>query len=101
MRQRGFVQAEGCAENILLLNNVIGMCKRNKKTLAVVFIDFAKAFHTVTHKHLWAVLEERGVDGHIVKLLKSLYQDCWTRINNKSGSTKKIGMKVGVKQGAP
>ena len=46
-RQKGFIKAEGCAENVVVLNCLIRQHKVNKKPLGVVLIDFAKAFDSV------------------------------------------------------
>jgi len=50
-RQRGFIASPGCSENTLLAG-VMKMSKTKKRSLAVVFVDFAKAFDTVSHEHL-------------------------------------------------
>ena len=42
------------------------MSKEMKTPLAMVYIDFAKAFDSVSHKHIKAVLEERSVDPAMV-----------------------------------
>lgn len=47
------------------------MAKREGRSLAIVFIDFAKAFDTESHCHMLEILTRRGVD----KLLCHLVQD--------------------------
>jgi hypothetical protein len=49
-RQR--VEAPGCSENGFLLQRIQKHVKRNRKRLSVVFLDLAKAFDTVSHKHI-------------------------------------------------
>uniref|UniRef100_A0A672Y8Q6 ribonuclease H n=1 Tax=Sphaeramia orbicularis TaxID=375764 RepID=A0A672Y8Q6_9TELE len=100
-RQRGFIKAPGCAENLLLLKGVLELCKQEKKSIAVVFIDFAKAFDTVSHSHIDAVLERRGVDELIKGIIKNSYKHCYSRIQTVKGPSKKIFIRVGVKQGDP
>uniref|UniRef100_A0A673B3A2 Reverse transcriptase domain-containing protein n=1 Tax=Sphaeramia orbicularis TaxID=375764 RepID=A0A673B3A2_9TELE len=100
-RQRGFVKAPGCAENLLILKGLMESCKKEKKSAAVVFIDFAKAFDTVSHSHIDAVLEQRGVDELIRGIIKNSYRRCYSRIQTAEGPLKKIFLKVGVKQGDP
>lgn len=43
-RQKDFIESPGCSENLMLLEGMIKMSKREKKTLAVNFIDFTKTF---------------------------------------------------------
>lgn len=68
-RQRGFIESPGCSENLAILHGIIKLSKRHKKPLCAVFIDFAKAFDTVSHLQIWEVLQRRGVDEHIREII--------------------------------
>ncbi|XP_037313312.2 uncharacterized protein LOC119205528 [Pungitius pungitius] len=98
-RQRGFISSPGCSENLMLLNGCMNLSKQGKCSLAVVFIDFAKAFDTVSHEHLLSVLAQMGLDQHMVELVRDSYDGCETKVLCQEGSTPGIAMKVGVKQG--
>ncbi|NXE70981.1 PO21 protein, partial [Calcarius ornatus] len=74
-RQRGFICASGCAENLKLLQLVVKTAKREHKHLGVVFVDIAKAFDTVCHQHVLESLVQRGVDSHVVKLVREMQRD--------------------------
>ncbi|KAK9535952.1 hypothetical protein VZT92_005783 [Zoarces viviparus] len=100
-RQRGFIAAPGCADNLMILEGVIKNGKCSGNTTAVVFIDFAKAFDTVSHEHMLTVLRQKGLDDHIVNLIKNSYEGCSTTVKCIEGTTGNIGMRVGVKQGDP
>uniref|UniRef100_A0A3Q3MZ22 Reverse transcriptase domain-containing protein n=1 Tax=Mastacembelus armatus TaxID=205130 RepID=A0A3Q3MZ22_9TELE len=100
-RQRGFIAASGCSENLAILAGLLQQCKRERSTLAVVFIDFSKAFDTVSHKHVEEILLRRGVDELIRGLIRDAYKGCHTRITTKGRETPKIYLRVGVKQGDP
>ncbi len=101
VRQRGFLETPGCSENLSILEGVIKLSKREKKPLAVVFIDFAKAFDSVSHNHIQAVLARRRIDELFRQLIRDSYRGCFTRVNTKGGKTAKILLKRGVKQGDP
>ncbi|NXP69444.1 POLR protein, partial [Chloropsis cyanopogon] len=79
-RQRGFIRAAGCSENLKLLQNIIRTAKREHRPLGVVFVDIAKAFDTVSHQHILHVLQQRGVDPHIIGLVSNMYKDISTYI---------------------
>ncbi|NWI48640.1 POLR protein, partial [Picathartes gymnocephalus] len=79
-RQRGFIRAAGCSENLKLLQNIIWSAKREHRPLGVVFVDIAKAFDTVSHQHILHVLQQRGVDPHIVSLVNDMYENIRTYI---------------------
>ncbi|NWZ60955.1 PO21 protein, partial [Haliaeetus albicilla] len=60
-----------------------------------------KAFDTVSHHHLIAVLKQKGVDHHIITLITNMYQNTRTRIAMKNEQSDPIGIQIGVKQGDP
>ncbi|NXO67932.1 POLR protein, partial [Phainopepla nitens] len=80
-RQRGFIRASGCAENLKLLQLVGKHAKREQKDLGVVFVDIAKAFDTICHQHIVEGLVQRGVDPHVIRLVSEMYRNIWTYIS--------------------
>ncbi|NWR96002.1 POLR protein, partial [Furnarius figulus] len=80
-RQRGFIQAPGCSENLKLLQILIQHAKKDHKELAVVFVDIAKAFDTVSHEHIFSGLRQKGVDEHIIRLINNMYHNITTYIS--------------------
>ncbi|NXH21173.1 PO21 protein, partial [Bucco capensis] len=60
-----------------------------------------KAFDSVSHSHIIAVLKQKGVDVQIINLIGDLYNNIFTSIKMKNGYTEAIGIKSGVKQGDP
>ncbi|NXF74728.1 POLR protein, partial [Sclerurus mexicanus] len=79
-RQRGFIRAAGCSENLKLLQLLIQRAKREHRELGVVFVDIAKAFDTVSHQHILMGLKQKGVDAHIVSLVSNMYENIYTRV---------------------
>lgn len=100
-RQRGFIPSPGCSENLKVLQDLIRHCKKERNPLAVVFVDFAKAFDSVSHEHILCALKQRNVDSHVVGIIQNSYEDCVTSVNVDGQETPLIDMKVGVKQGDP
>lgn len=100
-RQRGFIASPGCAENLAVLNGLIRTSKRKLLPLAVVFIDFAKAFDSVSHRHIEEVLVRMGVDEHLRGLIRDSYRNCSTIIKTGKTVTPPVRINVGVKQGDP
>lgn len=101
-RQRGFLaSSSGCADNLMILNGIIRHSRELGASLAVVFVDFAKAFDSISHEHILCAMEQRQVDRHIIELVKNSYVDCVTRVGSNGDKTSPINMKVGVKQGDP
>uniref|UniRef100_A0AAY4C4B0 Reverse transcriptase n=1 Tax=Denticeps clupeoides TaxID=299321 RepID=A0AAY4C4B0_9TELE len=100
-RQRGFVQSPGCSENLMVLKSIMEQAKRERKHLAVVFIDVAKAFDSVSHNHIVDVLRRRGLDSHVIGVIQNSYEDCHTSIEVGGTKTPEIAIRTGVKQGDP
>ncbi|NXA53548.1 PO21 protein, partial [Nothocercus julius] len=73
MGQRGFIAAPSCSENLKLLQSLIKSAKGDRRTLSVIFVDLTKAFDSVSHQHIFQVVGQKEVDGHISNLLKDLY----------------------------
>uniref|UniRef100_A0A3B4AWH2 Reverse transcriptase domain-containing protein n=1 Tax=Periophthalmus magnuspinnatus TaxID=409849 RepID=A0A3B4AWH2_9GOBI len=100
-RQRGFIEGPGASENIIVLDGLIRVCKKNKKNVAVVFVDLARAFDTVPHGLIRDNLRRRQVCPRTVKLIMDAYEGCTTTIRSAGTNTSPIGVRVGVKQGDP
>ncbi|KAK7878986.1 hypothetical protein WMY93_034179 [Mugilogobius chulae] len=98
---RGLYRGTGASENITVLSGLIRISRGEGRNLAVVFIDLAKAFDTVSHQLIRASLEGRAVDGGIVRLVEDSYRGCHSRVKTKEGPTEKLAIKLGVKQGDP
>ena len=44
-----------------------------QKDLYICFVDYEKAFDKVRHQDLLEILEEQGLDGKDLRLIKNLY----------------------------
>ena len=82
-RQRGFIDAPGCDENSFLILETLAHAKKNRNPLCVAFLDLAKAFDTVSHKHLVAGLERFETDPHFIRIVQDLYTGASTRLRPK------------------
>uniref|UniRef100_A0A3Q2QDV6 Reverse transcriptase domain-containing protein n=1 Tax=Fundulus heteroclitus TaxID=8078 RepID=A0A3Q2QDV6_FUNHE len=100
--QRGFIGGgKGCAENLMVLDGIMNNAKKSTRSLAVVFIDLARAFDSVSHKLIEEVLKGRGTEISVVDFILDSYQGVKTRILTADGPTNFIEVERGVKQGDP
>lgn len=60
-RQKAFIPADGCFENVKLLETAITSCRIQRKETNVVFLDLAKVFDTVPHSSIRRALIRQGV----------------------------------------
>jgi hypothetical protein len=47
----------------------------------MVFLDLEKAFDRVNQRHLWQILNRRGIPYHLTEVIKSLYKGTSVQID--------------------
>ncbi|XP_068222167.1 uncharacterized protein [Palaemon carinicauda] len=78
--QKGFKAGEGVSSNLLLLQELIKEAKTESKTLYLVFIDFKKAFDSVSHHALLDTLRAAGLDNDSIHYLTNFYSSISTEV---------------------
>ncbi len=102
VRQKGFVKARGCYENVYTLWRTIRHAKESRKGLYVVFIDLAKAFDSIPHTYLLDSLDRVGIPSGIRNIISNLYANSRKEFTVRRGVlTSEIPILSGVKQGDP
>lgn len=99
--QAGFRAGRSTIHQILTLRLIAEKAKRNNRKVYNCFIDFKKAFDTVEHEAVWAVLRSYGVNEKLVKVLESSYELSEAAVRNGSEIGDWVPTSVGVKQGDP
>ena len=100
--QAGCRSGFGTEHHLFTLRHLIAKHSRpGARPLIVMQIDFAKAFDSVDHETLWAVLEMYGIHGQTLDALRASYQEVRMRVkvNGRLGQEFTVGQ--GVKQGCP
>ena len=97
--QAGFVVMHGCEYHIFTLLETLRHRARQGQDTFLVFLDFKKAYDSVSQPLAWAVLERMGIPSEFMTLLKS-----WTaqsRIALRMGGTtlEPFPQETGVPQG--
>lgn len=101
VRQRAFVEADGCAENVAILSALLYDARKELKQLQVVSLDVRKAFDTVSHESLFRTLSLCGVPEQMVVYLRTIYSVAKTRIEVNGQLSDEILPSRGVRQGDP
>ena len=70
----GFRKDRSIVHQILTLRLIAEKAKRHRKKICNCFIDFQKAFDTIKHKVIWAVLWSYGIEEKMVTLLQKIYE---------------------------
>ena len=70
--QAGFRKGRGTRDQISDICWIIEKSIEFQKNIC--FIEYTKAFDCVDHKNLWKILQEMGIPGHLICLLRNLYE---------------------------
>ena len=74
-RQAGFREGRGTRDYLYNLLIIIERSRSHQQPLYMCFVDFEKAFDTVTYQKLRKTLEDIGFAKHLIELLRSLYEN--------------------------
>ncbi|GBO18022.1 hypothetical protein AVEN_213140-1 [Araneus ventricosus] len=99
--QCGFVSCEGIAENSFLFARILKDGNIATRETAIVLIDFARAFDSVSHVYLFAALERLGICKVYQMIFKYLYGVSTNRLQVGREYSDRIRFARGVMQGNP
>ena len=95
-RQKAYKKLDGIAENIWIVSELLELAKKNKKGIALIFLDVSKAFDSVGHPIIQQAAERLGVPKDIRKYLDVLYS---TSELVFKGCSQKFKQNGGIRQG--
>ena len=97
--QFGFQKGKRTTDAIFILNSLAEHQIFKKKKLYCCFVDFKKAFDSVSHSLLWSKLSAMNISPEILSLLKSYYSKSSSCVLGSQGQTNYFSLSKGVKQG--
>ena len=71
--QAGFRKGRGTRDKITNIHWIIKKAREFQKNIYFCFTDYAKAFDFVDHNKLWKILQEMGIQDHLICFLRNLY----------------------------
>lgn len=97
--QAGFRPGRSCVEQILNLKNVLKMKALRNRPIVCTFIDFKKAYDSIDRQSLFDILEEQGLDGKTLRLIKQTLTDTVSKVKFMGEISEPFHINTGVRQG--
>ena len=96
--QAGFRRQRGTTNHLFTIAMIQEIAEEWQIPMWIAVVDFRKAFDSVTHKAIWASLQEQGISQAYISLLGKLYDnqtaavktDCTSRCFNIERGTKQV-----------
>lgn len=99
--QAGFMPGRHIEDQTDLIHMMINKCELNDDNGALVFLDQEKAYDRIRHDYLWEVLTKAQIPKKFRNIIKSLYQEAYTKIQINGEFSKTFKVTRGVRQGDP
>ena len=97
--QNGFRRGRSTLSQILCLRRIIEESNLCNLDLALVFVDFSKAFDSVDRNKMFDILKLYGIPEKIINAIKVLYTDTSSTISTSDGETEPFSTLAGILQG--
>ena len=99
--QCGYVRDRKIGENIRIVHDLIHYCNDHDVEGLLVFLDFEKAFDSVSWEFINHTLTEFGLGSVFKKWINILYNDINSSVINKGHMSQTFKLKRGIRQGCP
>ena len=99
--QSGYIKGRNISSNIRLIQDVIDFFEENETEGAIVFLDFKKAFDTVSHDFLQNILIKFNFGKSFKKWVSVMYQNVVSCVTNNGWTSKPLKINKGIRQGCP
>ena len=97
--QVGFRQGRGTRDQITNLRILMHKAREHQQPLCMWFVDFKKAFDSISHDKLWVTMMDMGYPLHLIDLLAKLYKKQLTKVKVAGTLSEWFRVKKGVRQG--
>lgn len=100
VEQAGFRKGYSTIDHIHTLDQIIEKHQELQQPLYLAFIDYAKAFDSISHESIWEALDSQSVPKLYIEIIKYIYSNSESRVKlDRLGPVIKICR--GAKQGDP
>ena len=99
--QSGFRKREEAVAQAMALAEIVRRRWIKGKATYGAFIDFKKAYDRVYHEHLFRILEQVGIRGTFLQLVKTMYKEARYEVRAGDAVSDTFSLSRGAKQGDP
>ncbi|CAF2370343.1 unnamed protein product [Rotaria sp. Silwood2] len=99
IEQAGFRRGRGTRDQVVNLRLLLEKTHEHQQTVFMCFIDFKKAFDSISHNKLWTTMMKMGYPPHLIHLLAELYQKQNAKVKVAGTVSESFHIKKGVRQG--
>jgi len=78
--QHGFRRGRSCVTNLLAFLDKVTSYDDDRESVNIIFLDFAKVFDKVLHRHLMLKLKAHGIDGHMAHWISNWLDNRMQRV---------------------
>ncbi|XP_028168072.1 uncharacterized protein LOC114358336 [Ostrinia furnacalis] len=100
IEQAGFRSGFSTIDHIHTLDQILEKYKEYNRPLYIAFIDYAKAFDSISHNSIWKALAMCGISRKYIEVIKYIYTQS-TSIISLENKGEEITIERGVRQGDP
>ena len=61
---------------LFIMRRICELSNTGQAPLYAAFVDYRKAFDNVNREAMWTLMAARGLDPHLVSLVKEMYNGC-------------------------
>ncbi|GBP92567.1 Retrovirus-related Pol polyprotein from type-1 retrotransposable element R2 [Eumeta japonica] len=98
--QAGFRPGFSTIDHIHTTEQIVEKYQEFKSPLYLAYVDYAKAFDSITHDSIWQALKHQNIPDIYINIIKNIYIKSTSRVKlDRLGP--KINIRRGVKQGDP
>lgn len=98
--QAGFRADYSTIDHIHVVKQVIEKFNEYGQLYYMAFVDYNKAFDSLSHNYIWKTLENQGVEKKYIKIIKEIYKNTTATVQLEQQG-EEFRVQKGVRQGDP
>lgn len=100
IEQAGFRKGFSTIDHIHTLELIIEKYMEKQTPLYIAFVDYKKAFDTISHTSIWEALKAQKVENKYIEIIRRVYNKSTSKVKLET-TGQSFTMERGVKQGDP